>query len=79
MKALAFYEVEWIDSESDNGWDHPDKVKHPQNTVVSYGFFVKQSDIYFTIAGDYDPDNYHFNRFIHIPKVNIKKKRKIKL
>lgn len=79
MKRPDFIEVKWIDSEADTGWDHPEKVKHPHNDVFSYGFLIKQSDLYLTVAADYDPDNHHFNRFIHIPLVNIKKKRKIKL
>jgi len=79
VKIPAFYEITWIDSESDIGWDSAEKLKQPKNDVKSYGFFIKETDIYYTIGADIDPDNGHFNRFIHIPKVNIKRKRKIKL
>lgn len=76
---LTFYEVIWSDSETDSGWSGKEDVKAPDKLCKSYGFFIKQNDTYFTIASDYDPGNNHFNRFMHIPLVNIKSKRRIKL
>lgn len=76
---LTFYEIHWTDSETETGWDKAEDIKNPSKHCCSYGFFIKENDHYFTIAADYDEDNNSFNRFIHIPKVNIKKKRKIKI
>jgi len=76
---LSFYEVIWSDSECINGWDSIDGVKFPAKYCKSYGFFIKQNKEYFTLAADYDEENNNFNRFIHIPIVNIKRKRKVKL
>ena len=76
---LQFLEVTWSDSETDSGWDMMDKVKQPTKFPKSYGFFIKETDTYLTIAADYDEETKHFNRFMHIPIVNIQKKRKIKL
>ena len=77
--ALAFYEVRWSDSETCDGWNKSDDLALPTKLCISYGFYVKQNDEYFVIAADYDDANHSFNRFIFIPKVNIKKKRKIQL
>lgn len=79
MMKLQFMEVTWIDSETDQGWDTPDKIEQPTKYAKSYGYFVKEGNEYLSIASDYDEGTKHFNRFIHIPLVTIIKKRKIKL
>ena len=76
---LQFLEIIWSDSESETGWDSPEKIKQPTKFPRSYGFFIKETKDYLTIAADYDEETKHFNRFIHIPIVNIKKRRKIKI
>lgn len=74
-----FIEVSWLDSESQTGWESSDKIKSSNHLVKSYGFIVKETKDFLVIAADIDSENDHFNRFIHIPKVNIKKKRRIKI
>lgn len=76
---LTFYEITWSDSEAVTGWDSTDSIKFPTKNCKSYGFFIKQNKEYLTIAADFDEENNNFNRFIHIPLVNIKKKRRIKI
>ena len=80
MKNITpFFEVIWSDSETESGWNNITDAKAPTKMCRSYGFFIKQNDAYLTIAADHDPETNHFNRFLHIPLVNIKKKRRIKL
>jgi len=72
LSKLKRIDVVWIDSESSVGWEAPaDQLEKPL-TVLSTGFLIRSNRTYITLAADYDPDNKHFNRFIHIPKVNIK-------
>lgn len=78
-KKPPFLEIIWLDSETESGWDSPDKVKYPTKHPTSYGFFIKEDDTFITLGADLDETNGHYNRFIHIPKVNILKKRKIKI
>jgi len=76
---LPFLEIHWIDSETETGWDTPESIKFPTKNVKSYGFCVKENEEYITLAADIDVAEKHLNRFIHIPKINVKKKRKVKL
>lgn len=76
---LVFMEIHWSDSETANGWERADKVKQPTTLCKSRGYFVKESNDYLTIAADHDEENEMFNRFIHIPIVNIKKRKRLKL
>ncbi len=76
---LSFYEVLWTDSEAETGWDSVEAIKQPVKLCKSFGYFIKQTKDYLTIAADYDEETKHFNRFLHIPIVNIKKKRRVKI
>jgi len=76
---LAFYEILWTDSATDTGWDSAESAKPPQKLLKSYGYLIRQNEEYITIAADYDEESKNFNRFLHIPLVNIKKKRKVKI
>lgn len=76
---LDFLEVTWRDAEVDNGWSQAEDIKAPTELTKSYGFFIKETQQYLTIAADYDKATKHFNRFMSIPLNMVVKKRKIKL
>lgn len=74
-----FYEITWIDSESEIGWDAIENLKSSKGNIRSYGFLIKLTDEFLTLASDIDKNNKHYNRFIHIPNVCVLKQRKIKI
>lgn len=76
---MTFYEILWTDSEASNGWEKAEDFKFPSKLCKSRGWFIVENEEYLALAADYDEENKMYNRFIAIPKVNIKKKRKIKV
>jgi len=79
MKSLIFYSVMWRDAEVHPSWETVDSIQLPTKLTTSFGYYIKETDDYFTIAADYDEATNHFNRFISIPKGMIQSKKKIKL
>lgn len=76
---MTFYEITWIDSETSSGWESVENINPPDSTVKSYGFLLKETEDFLVLVSDVDAGEKHYNRHMSIPKVNVKKKRKIKL
>jgi len=76
---MLFYEFTWIDSETNSGWDTAENINPPNSTVKSYGFLLKENEDFYTLIADVDASEKHYNRSMSIPKVCVKKKRRIKI
>lgn len=74
---MNVYMVEWIDSESDHGWG---KIKDSEISTalcITIGFLVKENKDFIMMSHSWDKENDSINGTIQIPKVAIKKKRKV--
>ena len=81
MKYQHVY-IEWIDSETEakDGWQEIEKHKpraDPKDYVKTAGFVVYEDKTFVSVALSIDELNNHYNGCIDIPKVSIKKRRKI--
>lgn len=70
--------VEWIDSETDDGWGKIKDVSDNLTLCRTIGYLIKDSSDFVTIAHSWDEENDHVNGTIQIPKVAIKKKKFVK-
>lgn len=70
--------LEWIDAESEVGWDDVDHFSSDLNTVFTVGFLVYEDKQKYVVATSYDPINEHYNCVIKIPRAWVVKKRILK-
>lgn len=73
MKYLRVVYVEWIDSETTQGWDAITDGELP--TCHSVGIHLNQTADYVQLAHSIDPANGNVNGTLKIPQVAIKKIR----
>lgn len=71
------YYVEWEDSETWSGWGKPEKFPKP-GLCTTVGFLVCEERRYLVFASSHDGDNSSVNCIIRIPKVAIRRKRKMR-
>ena len=76
------YIIDWVDSMSDTGWKHSsqlEQVEYPIARCQTIGFFVNETKEYITLALNRDliGGNCPYGDLISIPKVAIKRKKKL--
>jgi len=77
VERLPIYYVEWEDSESWSGWSKKDRFPE-SNLCTTVGFLVAEEERYFLFAGSNDGIiNGYVSEVMRIPKVAIRKKRRI--
>ena len=73
------YLVSWLDSKGSPGWKHSDELETNLAMCQTVGFYVTESKESITLAlnRDLTGENAPFGDLITIPKVTIKKKKKL--
>jgi hypothetical protein len=73
------YLVDWIDSAGNPGWKHSDELEISLAMCQTIGFYVSENKdaIILALNRDITGENLPFGELIAIPKVAIKRKRKI--
>lgn len=76
MKELRVIHVQWIDSETDDGWEGlpDDQYLRPVHTI---GILLKEAKDHILISNSFDPDSHFSNGRIVIPLCAIKNVRTI--
>ena len=68
-------EIQWIDSETNSGWESVDKIEPPTSTVLSLGFLIYEDSDFLILVADFDEAEDMCNRAIAIPKVCVRHRR----
>lgn len=69
-------EIQWIDAETDHGWEEDHEVEVELPIAVTIGFLVRETDDAFLIASTYSGTS--TNARIKIPKGMIKEYKLLK-
>ncbi len=71
--------IKWFDANFDNGGYKKENLPHKEIILESIGIYIDEDKKYITLANEYMAE-YKKYKYIHnIPKVNIIKKKMIKL
>lgn len=73
MNYLKVVYVEWIDSQTDSGWDS--ETMDELGTTISIGICIRETNDSLLLANSYDPETGDNNGRIYIPLCCIKKVR----
>jgi hypothetical protein len=77
MKIGDTVHVWWVDSCATIGWNNSGDIDHTEDNCESIGWLAGETKAVVTIAGHKSQQN-NYNGIITIPKVAIKKIRKVK-
>lgn len=75
MKHLDVLEIHWLDSEAHIGWQ--EAPAHSEHRVISIGILAHESSQTLTLGLSYDEHTDEWNPLITIPKVAIKKRKRL--
>jgi hypothetical protein len=81
VKQYPFYWVEWVDPMSDTAWEEREKVEDwakKQCLIIELGFVIYEDRKQIVLCNQFASDGEFGNR-TKIPKVNIKKKQKLRV
>lgn len=65
--------VEWVDSETETGWEPLSSVESRPLIAHTVGFLLKEADDFVMVAHSFDFENEHYNGAIRIPRCSIVK------
>ena len=74
---MTILHIEWLDSETRDGWQPLDEIKQALGLTHSTGFLIHESEQFILVAHSFDPDTESANGLITIPKGAIKTRRTI--
>lgn len=79
--AQKIYIVDWIDTAAESGWKEANEIQSFVVTCQTVGFLVNETKAILTLALNRGLRNakHPYGELVHIPKVAIIKKRKLKL
>jgi hypothetical protein len=75
MSSMKVYHIEWLDSETLEGWTALSDVEAELSVTHTIGFLIHESNEFLLVAHSYDPGTESTNGLITIPKAAIKKSR----
>lgn len=69
--------VQWVDSQSQNGWHDLSDLELERSITHSVGLLITDNKEYIVVAHSFDPETDHYNGIMRIPKACILKTRTI--
>lgn len=63
--------IEWIDSQTEIGWESVGHVPPEPEITHTVGFLIHEGEHYLVVANSYDPATHETNGRIVIPQVSV--------